>query len=457
MFTGMQITLKNKKMSRLAQKLYLPVDNSPLVVFRIIFGLLLFYHCVAFIYKGDVYLNFIQPPFTFSYIGFEFLQPLPGNGMYFYFGLMALLALLIMLGAWYRLAMFGFTFLWAVVYLMQKSNYNNHYYLMLLLCLLMCFMPANRYCSVDVKRKPAIKANTCYRYIPFLMVAQMGIIYFYAAISKLNADWLSGKFIALQFARLTTRRLVGPVYANEYFQLLIVYGGFLFDLSVIPLLLYKKTRTYAFILFCGFHLFNAYSFNIGIFPWLSIAMGIFFFTPDKIRQRFFKRKPVSVINEMNHFLFTPGKKAIACIIGFYLLLQIILPLRPAFYTGNVFWTEEGYRMSWKMMLRTKSGEIYFKVADPQSGKIWYDHPLEKSDPSHVRCMAIAPDIIWQYAQRLKKEYAGKGYPMAQVFAIDSVSLNNNPRQLFIDTTVNLASVKWQHFSHSTWIMPYKEP
>jgi vitamin K-dependent gamma-carboxylase len=454
----MQAFYKNNSLSsRLLQQLNQPVDNSPLIVFRIFFGFLLFYHCTSFIYRGDVYTNFIEPPFTFTYIGFEFLQPLPGYGMYYYFGLMALLGLLIMLGAWYQLAMAGFTFLWVLVYLMQKSNYNNHYYLVLLLCLLMCFMPAQHYYSADAKRKPEIKNNSCPRYIPFLMIAQMGIIYFYAAISKLTADWLSGKFIALQFARLTTRRVVGPIYANEYFQLFIVYGGFLFDLLIIPLLLWKKTRNYAFAAFCCFHVFNAYSFNIGIFPWLSIAMGIFFFAPGKIRPLFFKHKPAPEFHDMEPVSITRHKKTVVFFISIYLLVQIILPLRPAFYPGNVFWTEEGYRMSWKMMLRTKSGKIYFKVTDPASGKTWYHYPAEKFDASHVRCIAIAPDIIWQYAQRLKKEYVGKGYPLAQVFAIDSVSLNNNPRRLFIDTTVNLAAVKWQHFQHSAWIMPYKEP
>jgi hypothetical protein len=440
--------------NRFIKKLYQPVDNSPLVVFRMLFGLLLFYHCVSFIYKGDVYKNFIEPPFTFTYIGFEFLQPLPGSGMYYYFGLMAVLGLLIMLGAWYRLAMAGFTILWTLVYLMQKSNYNNHYYLVLLICLLMCFMPANRYCSIDVKRKPGIKTGTCPWYIPFVMMAQCGIIYFYAAISKLNADWLSGKFIALQFARLTTKRIVGPLYGNEYFQLFIIYSGFLFDLLIVPLLLWKKTRNLAFAAFCCFHIFNAYSFNIGIFPGLSIAMGMFFLDPRKIRELFFKNKPVLAFHDPKPFSFTAGKKAVAYIIGFYLLLQMILPLRPAFYPGNVLWTEEGYRMSWKMMLRIKKGSIHFKVTDPASRQTWYEYPADKFSATHVQWLAIAPDIAWQYAQRLKTAYAAKGYPLAEVFAIDSVSLNGNPPKLLIDTTVNLAAVKWQPFRHSTWILPY---
>ena len=443
--------------SRLIHKLHQQVDNSPLIVFRICFGFLLFYHCSSFMLSGKLFENFIQPPFTFTYIGFEFLQPLPGNGMYFYFGLMAALGLMIMLGAWYRLAMAGFAILWTIIYLMQKSNYNNHYYLMVLMCWLMCFMPANRYYSVDVKRKPGIEAGSCPGYIPLLIMVQTAIIYFYAAISKINADWLSGKFIALQFAPLTARRIIGPIYGSQYFQLFIVYSGFLFDLLIIPLLCWKKTRNFAFILFCCFHIFNSFSFMIGIFPWLSIAMAVFFFTPDKIRQMFFNNKPAVIYSAFNRDSITGTKKIIVYVIGGYLLVQLILPLRPTFYPGNVFWTEEGYRMSWKMMLRTKTGKIYFKVTDPPSAKTWYVYPSEKFARSHVQYMAILPDIVWQYAQRLKKDYAAKGFPQAQVFAIDSVSLNKNPPRLLIDTTVNLAGVTWQHFRHSEWIMPYKKP
>lgn len=450
------LSQNNSWINRLIQKLYLPVDNSTLIIFRILFGFLLFYHSLMFIISGDVYRNFIEPPFTFTYIGFEFLQPLPGMGMYFYFAAMALLALMIMTGTLYRFAMSGFTILWTVIYLMQKSNYNNHYYVMLLLCLVMCFMPAHRYCSLDVIRKRAIKSNHCPQWVGFLFIAQMAIMYFYAAISKLNADWLSGKFIALQFEHLTTKRIVGPVYGNEYFQLLIVYGGFLFDLLIVSLLLWKKTRYYAFILFCGFHLFNSYSFKIGIFPYLSIAMGLFFIAPEKIKQIFFKHKPPVIYPALQPVSAIVPKKIFVYGIFIYLLIQLVLPLRSSFYPDNVFWTEEGYRMSWKMMLRIKTGKIHFKIVDPATGKIWKHDPALKFSPSHVSWLAICPDISWQYAQRLKKEFNDLGYPDVAVYAFDSVSLNKNPPQLLIDTSMNLAGVKWHPFRHSTWIMPFKK-
>ena len=120
---------KHSGYKKIYTALFRQQDNSALVIFRVSFGFLLFCHCISFLWQGKVFNNFIEPPFTFTYIGFEFLQPLSGNGMYFYFGLMAALALLIMLGAWYRFSMIGFTVLWTAIYLMQKSGYNNHYYL----------------------------------------------------------------------------------------------------------------------------------------------------------------------------------------------------------------------------------------------------------------------------------------------------------------------------------------
>ena len=351
----------NSWQQKLFQLLYKPVDNSPLIFFRICFGFLLFYHCISFIQQGKVFTYFIEPPFTFTYIGFEFLQPLPGNAMYFYFALMALLALLIMLGAWYRFSMVSFALLWTGIYLMQKSGYNNHYYLICLLCWLMCFMPANKNYAVHVWRKPQLKKQTCFNWIPLLFIIQTAIIYFFAATSKLNSGWLSGKFIAIQFQRLSNHHLLGFIYGNTAFQKMVCYGGLLFDLFIVPLLLFKKTRKPAFVMFCLFHLFNSYSFRIGIFPYLSIAMAVFFFDAATIRKIFFRKEPSIQIAQPLPLKINFSKKILLFILAIYLIFQVCLPIRSLFYPGNVFWTEEGYRMSWKMMLRKKTGTITFKL------------------------------------------------------------------------------------------------
>lgn len=427
-----------------------PVDNSPLIIFRIVFGLLLMYLFLHDILSGYVYADFIKPPFTFSYIGFEFLQPLPGKGMYYYFGVMVLLALMIALGAWYRLAMVCLSLLYTALYLMQKSGYNNHYYLVVLLCWIMVFLPANRYYSIDVKRKAVIETDKCSRYCLLIFVTQIAIVYFFAAISKLTSDWFSGKFIAIAFSSLSRRPLPGIIYRQHWFQLFICYGGFFFDLLIVPLLLWKKTRNYACIVYCLFHLFNSFTFHISIFPYLSIALAIFFFNAGKIRRLFFSHRISSSNNNQapaNAF----KEKIIVCCLGIYFFFQVVIPMRSWFYPGNVFWNEEGYRMSWKMMMRSKNGSVYFKVIDPASDKCWKVDPSKIFTPAQVTWIAISPDITWQYSQRIKADFERKNIPGVQVYAIGQVSLNRSKPMPLVDTTADLASVKWHPFRHSDWI------
>lgn len=124
-----------------------PVDNSPLIIFRIFFGLLLFLETSGAIVTGWVKENLILPKILFPFIGFEWLKPLPGSGMYCYYDLMAVLGFFVLIGFWYRVSLGLFTLLWWATYLMQKTSYNNHYYLIILLCFLMLLVPANAYAS----------------------------------------------------------------------------------------------------------------------------------------------------------------------------------------------------------------------------------------------------------------------------------------------------------------------
>ena len=110
--------------------LFKQIDNSSLIVFRIIFGLLIALECFGAIFTGWISYTLIEPKFTFNFIGLDFLQPLPGSGMYFYFAIMGVCGLLVMIGYKYRWSLGVFTLLWTAVYLMQKASYNNHYYLL---------------------------------------------------------------------------------------------------------------------------------------------------------------------------------------------------------------------------------------------------------------------------------------------------------------------------------------
>ena len=127
---------------RSARWLFAPIDNTPLVLFRMAFGFLVAAECAGSIVTGWVRLNLIEPAVHFPMIGFEWLRPLPGPWMYAWYGLMALCGLLVMLGLFYRAAVLAFALLWSAAYLMQSVSYNNHYYLLLLLALLMWVVPA---------------------------------------------------------------------------------------------------------------------------------------------------------------------------------------------------------------------------------------------------------------------------------------------------------------------------
>jgi len=98
----------------------------------VVFGALIATEAFGAIATGWLRRTLIEPEFTFNFIGFEFLQPLPGNGMYFYFVLMGIFGLLVMVGYKYRFSMFCYALMWSCVYLMQKTAYNNHYYLLVL-------------------------------------------------------------------------------------------------------------------------------------------------------------------------------------------------------------------------------------------------------------------------------------------------------------------------------------
>src|SRR5690625_2522838 len=99
--------------------LFTRVDNSALIVFRILFGALIALEAFGAIFTGWVDQNLIEPAFTFNFIGFDFLQPLPGSGMIWYYAVMGVLGVLVMIGFRYRWSMLLYALLWTGVYLMQ--------------------------------------------------------------------------------------------------------------------------------------------------------------------------------------------------------------------------------------------------------------------------------------------------------------------------------------------------
>lgn len=433
-----------------------PIDNSPLVLFRILFGFLLFAEGLGAIVTGWVNRTFVQPEFTFNFIGLDFLQVFVGPQMYVLYGLLVISGLMVMLGAYYRVAMFTYALLWTISYLAQKTSYNNHYYLLVLLCWVMVFMPAHRYASYDVKRKPDLLTLSCPRWTILFFIIQLWIVYTYASIAKMYPDWLNAEPIKIWFAGKRHYFLIGEWLQSEWVQYNIAYGGIIFDMLIIPLLLWRKTRVLAACLSVFFHLSNSAIFQIGVFPYLMLATLILFFPPEVIRQRFFKQKPPFQNTTPPITTTTLRQKITLGMLGLYFIIQIALPLRHHRYEGNVLWTEEGHRMAWRMMLRSKAGTIYYTVKIPNENKQWIVHPKNHLTRKQTAKLPTRPDAIWQFAQFLKKKYQKEGYEHVEVYATVRALLNQRPLQKYIDDTVDLANTPWQRFQHDEWILPLKK-
>lgn len=429
--------------------LFKHIDNSALIIFRIIFGFLIFMESIGAIFTGWIRRTLMAPQQTFSFIGFEWLQPLPGNGMYIWYAVMGLCGIFVMIGYKYRWSMLVFTLLWTGSYLMQKSSYNNHYYLLILLSAIMVFLPANKYGSVDAKLNPEIKMISMPRWCALVFILQMFIVYTYGAIAKIYPDWLDGTVAEVLMRSKKDYLIVGEILQQKWTHYTIAYVGIIFDALIIPLLLWKPTRKLAFAASIFFHLFNSFIFQIGIFPYLSLAFILFFFPTKTIHRIFLKRKPFYIEDEI---IVPRYHRAFVSVFLIYFIVQVGLPLRHWFIKDDVLWTEEGHRLSWRMMLRAKSGRTTFKVIDAKTNKQIPIQVEEYLSSKQQRTVSTKPDVIWQFAQRLKKMFAEKGQDV-KIYANTSIRINGGESHQLIDPEVDLGSVKWHPLKHSEWLLP----
>jgi hypothetical protein len=432
--------------------LFKQIDNIGLVLFRAVFGLLIATEAFGAIFTGWVHDVLIEPPFTFNFIGFDFLQYLQNDILYVYFTLMGIFGIFVMLGYKYRFSMVAYAIMWTCVYLLQKSSYNNHYYLMMLLCWIMAFLPANRWFSVDAKIKPKLKNPSMPRWVLLVLIFQVWIVYTYASVAKMYPDWLDASMPALLMSSKSDFWLVGELLQKSWVHWCIAYTGLFFDLLIVPLMLWKRTRMLGFIISIFFHLFNSFIFHIGIFPYMSIAFALFFFSPEILQKRFLPKKKLYTKGEV---IVPNYKNALIAVFGIYFAFQIGLPLRHWFFKDDVLWTEEGHRLSWRMMLRSKNGSLTVWVKDKETGEKSRYNYSELLGNKQAGAVKTKPDLLWQLAQKIKTIEAEKGKNVA-VYMESMVRVNDGIYHPFIDPNVDLAAEEWNHFKHSEWILPSPE-
>jgi hypothetical protein len=431
---------------------YKPVDIFPLVLFRFFFGFILLAEALNALLSGWVQKVFVSAPYTFPFIYFDWLQPFPGFGMYAYYILMAIIAIFIIIGFHYKIAMASYTILWAGVYFMQKTTYNNHFYLLLIVCFLMFFLPANRSFALDVKKNPDIRSSVMPQWIPWAMVVQISIVYFFGAVAKLYPDWLNGTCTRIIFENRSQNQFIAPVFNHPYFHYFIAYAGILFDGFIIFFLLWSRTRTLALIASIFFHLFNSFSLPVGVFPYFALSFIVFFYPAAKLRNLFFQYKSFS-FEKLHPNL--EQRKILSYLIIPFLIVQLILPVRHWFIKGDVLWTEEGHRLSWRMMLRFRGGNTSIKIYDYETKDTTYYKFEQDFNTNQTRFMSVYPDGLWQFAQFLKEKKAKEGKKVA-IYYDAFVTVNQRPAKRLVDPKVDFAQAKWNYFGHNDWILLYDE-
>ena len=443
----------------LGARLAAPVDIASLAVFRIAFGLLMVVHVGTYFATGQLERQYLTPVFFFKFTGFEWVRPGPPWLMIGVFCGLALAAFFIALGFFYRgscaLFCLGFTY----VFLLDEADYQNHLYLIALLAALLTFLPAHRAFSLDVLRKPALRARTVPAWTLWILRFQVAIPYVFGGLAKLNYDWL----VRAQPMKLWLQ--AGPegglqlaLLQREWAAYLMSWAGAGYDLLVVPALLWRRTRIAAVAATLLFHLLNSELFTIGIFPWLMLAATTLFFPPDwprwlGLRLRQPKAAPAegSESGPPRHL-----PRPIAAALAVWVALQLLLPLRHLLYPGKVDWTEECHQFSWRMKLRDKVGTVRFVAVDPSSGR---RYPLEGLDAALTArqrlMMEHDPDMIRQFAVYLGRKLAESGMGRVEIHAETSISLNARRSQPMVDPAVDLAATPGT-WGHSPWIVPLED-
>ncbi|MFW6050744.1 MAG: HTTM domain-containing protein [Myxococcota bacterium] len=262
------------------ERLHRPLDAASLAAFRILFGLLMAGAVVRYVQMGWIDRFYVQSDFRFTYWGFEWVKAPPEQGMYVLFAGMFVLALCVAAGLFYRFAIAAFFVVFTYVELVDVTNYLNHYYQVSLLALIMAFLPLHRAWSLDARRRPALRTTTFPAWMTYLLRFQVGVVYFYAALAKAGPDWLlHGQPLGLWLAARTDTPLIGPLLDLPWVALAMSWAGFLHDLLVVPALLWRRSRPFAYAVLVVFHAATGYFFNIGIFPFLMITTALVFFSP----------------------------------------------------------------------------------------------------------------------------------------------------------------------------------
>ena len=342
----------------------------------------------------------------------------------------------------------------------------------------MIFVPAHRTASLDALRDPGIRSDRAPAWTLWLLQFQVGVVYFFGGVAKLNMDWLRGEPMRTWLGARTDFPVIGSLFTEEPVVYLFSYGGLLLDLFAVPLLLWPRTRNLTYAVTLGFHLMNAQLFNIGMFPWFMICATLLFFPPDWPRRVGLLpwpgtgKKPTKLARKdkgtakptrgerppSSSPLLEPwtGRHVAIALLGVYVAYQLLMPMRHLLYPGDVNWTGEGLLFSWHMKLSDKRNAIKMFATNPVRNETWEVDPNDYLGSFQLRKMTAEPDLLRQFSHFLADRLREEGHEQIEVRAEVKARLNRREPQLLIDPTEDLAAQPGG-LGPQWWILPLEQP
>ena len=142
-------------------------------------------------------------------------------------------------------------------------------------------------------------------------------------------------------------------------------------------------------------------------------------------------------------------------IGFFLLIQFLLPLRHNLYDGELFWTERGYRFSWRVMLVEKKGFAEFKLIDNDNSNSFYIKNEDHLTDFQEKQMSFQPDFIKEFVDYLGDFYKAKGYSNIDIHVDCFVTLNGRRSKRLIKKNTDILNIDMKTF-YKNCIIPFED-
>ncbi len=435
-------------LARLEARALAPVDSASLGAFRFLLGALVVVAVIRHWAKGGIHDAFVVPTHFFAYDGLAFVRPLPGQGMYFVYAAMAVAAASLAVGLWTRASAAVACLLFTYAHACDKTSYLNHYYLVSLLLGLATVLPLGTALSIDRSRARDARAATVPSWVLWLVRFQVGLVYFFGGVGKLQTDWLVRAMpLRIWLPANGDFPLLGPLLKWPETPWVMSWLGAAFDLSIPFLLSWRRTRPFAYACVIAFHVVTARLFQIGMFPWVMIALTLVFFAPSWPR-RFLPERWIGAEAGPR----PTSRRWQLAVVAVWCAFHVLYPLRSHLFPGDVLWTEDGYRFSWRVMLIEKAGSADLTAVDPRTGGSRLVRARDYLTPFQVKMMSTQPDMIRAFAWMIADEAEQRGEPRPRVYADAVVTLNGRPPARLVDPSIDLAAEPLRA-GGTPWVIP----